>query len=124
MNEGDFAQISCIVTSGDKPLSITWSFHGVNTDSLGIDNGITTTNIGGRMSMLVIEKVKHNHQGNYTCQSTNQAGTSSHTAQLRVNGKCICCLKGLRKAFIKNLVLFFFRASQDWSFSILFESNE
>ena len=25
MNEGDFAQISCIVTSGDQPLTISWS---------------------------------------------------------------------------------------------------
>ena len=86
MNEGDFAQISCIVTSGDRPLSITWSFHGVNTDDLGTDTGITTSNLGSRMSLLVIDQVKHTHQGNYTCQATNQAGTRSHTAQLIVNG--------------------------------------
>lgn len=87
MNEGDFAQISCIVTSGDRPLSISWSFHGI--DSQVSDNGITTSNIGGRMSMLVIEDVKHTHQGNYTCQATNEAGTSSHTAYLKVNGKLL-----------------------------------
>ena len=87
MNEKDFAQISCIVTSGDKPLSITWSFHGENLDGQGLDNGISISNLGGRMSMLVIEQVKHSHQGNYTCQATNKAGTRSHTAQLVVNGK-------------------------------------
>ena len=86
MNEGDFAQISCIVTSGDKPLSIMWSFHGTQTENQGLDNGITTSNIGGRMSMLVIEHVKHIHQGNYTCQATNQAGSNSHTTTLLVNG--------------------------------------
>lgn len=86
MNEGDFAQISCIVTSGDKPLSITWTFHGTQTETPGMDNGITTSNIGGRMSMLVIDYVKHIHQGNYTCQASNQAGSSSHTAKLLVNG--------------------------------------
>ena len=51
MNEGDFAQISCIVTSGDQPLTISWSFHGADGLSLsraGADNGISTTNLGSR----------------------------------------------------------------------------
>ena len=63
-----------------------WSFHGTQTENQGMDNGITTSNIGGRMSMLVIEHVKHIHQGNYTCQATNQAGSNSHTTTLLVNG--------------------------------------
>ena len=37
MNEGGFAQVSCIVSEGDEPLSINWSFHGhALSDSLGI----------------------------------------------------------------------------------------
>ena len=28
INEGDSAQSSCIVTPGDQPLTISWSFHG------------------------------------------------------------------------------------------------
>ena len=89
MNEGDFAQISCIVTSGDQPLTISWSFHGIDGDVAGgegADNGITTTNLGSRMSLLVIEQVGHHHQGLYTCQAKNAAGTSSHTTELKVNG--------------------------------------
>ena len=87
MNEGDFAQISCIVTSGDQPLTISWSFHGDGTESDTPDNGITTTNLGSRMSMLVIEQVKHTHQGYYTCQAKNNAGLSSYSTRLKVNGK-------------------------------------
>lgn len=89
MNEGDFAQISCIITSGDQPVTLSWSFHGEGQvqQALG-NNGISISNIGKRMSMLVIEEVKSSHQGNYTCQATNPAGTRSHTAQLRVNGNC------------------------------------
>ena len=87
MNEGDFAQISCIVTSGDQPLTISWSFHGDGTESDSPDNGITTTNLGTRMSMLVIEQVKHTHQGYYTCQAKNNAGVSSYSTRLKVNGK-------------------------------------
>ena len=87
MNEKDFAQISCIVTSGDKPLTITWTFHGESLEGKGLDNGISISNLGSRMSMLVIDEVKHSHQGNYTCQASNKAGTRTHTARLVVNGK-------------------------------------
>ena len=91
MNEGDFAQISCIVTSGDQPLTMSWSFHGLDgpnrlKSSTPGNNGITTTNLGSRMSMLVIEQVQHHHQGTYTCLAKNEAGTSSYTTELRVNG--------------------------------------
>ena len=88
MNEGDFAQISCIVTSGDQPLAISWSFHSVDGLSLSnnLDNGITTTNLGSRMSLLVIDQVKHHHQGLYTCLAKNSAGKTSFTTELKVNG--------------------------------------
>ena len=51
INEGDSAQNSCIVTPGDQPLTISWSFHGADGLSLsgaGADNGISTTNLGSR----------------------------------------------------------------------------
>ncbi len=83
MNEGDFAQVSCVVNSGDEPLSITWTFHG---DKVGQDTGITTSNLGSRMSILVIQSVGYGHRGNYTCQAKNEAGTRTHTAELKVNG--------------------------------------
>ncbi len=84
MNEFDFAQLSCIVNSGDLPLSISWSFHG---DKVGTETGIATTNLGPRMSMLVINEVSYHHKGNYTCQATNAAGTRSHTTELKINGR-------------------------------------
>lgn len=104
MNEGDFAQISCIVTSGDQPLTISWSFHGSGGEGEG-DGGITTTNLGTRMSMLVIEKVEHQHQGLYTCQAKNGAGSSSYTARLKVNGKASL---RLRLRSLSSLEIFHF----------------
>ena len=87
MNEGDFAQISCIVTSGDQPLTISWSFHGTDGEAgEGVDKGISTTNLGSRMSMLVIDNVRHHHQGQYTCQAKNGAGSRESSAELKVNG--------------------------------------
>ena len=84
LNEGAFAQASCVVSQGDEPLQVSWSFHGGHITS---DLGIITTPIGSRGSMLLITSVKHVHRGNYTCTAKNNAGTQSQTVELKVNGK-------------------------------------
>lgn len=88
MNEGDFAQLSCIVNSGDQPVVLTWSFHGENDNftSKAQDMGISTTNLGPRMSILVINSVAHHHRGKYSCKARNRAGMQTRTAELKVNG--------------------------------------
>ena len=83
IKEDSFAQIMCVVTEGDEPFNIAWSLHGHNLTS---DLGITTSNIGGRTSLLMIPKVNYKHMGNYTCKASNKAGSVSHTASLKVNG--------------------------------------
>ncbi len=83
MNEGDFVQLTCVINSGDEPLTISWTFHG---DKVGPETGITTTNLGPRMSILAISQVGYRHRGNYTCQAKNGAGVRSHTTELKVNG--------------------------------------
>ena len=50
------------------------------------------------MSMLVIEQVQHHHQGLYTCMAKNDAGTTSYTTELKVNGIHICAIIHHRKA--------------------------
>ena len=83
MNEGAFTQLSCVVTEGDMPLSISWSFHGHNlTSGLGIE----TSNMGPRASILMINSVGHRHRGSYTCTASNKAGKVSYTTKLNVNG--------------------------------------
>ena len=84
LNEGSFAQLSCVVTEGDEPLILSWSFHGHNLTS---DLGITTTELGSRTSILMIPSVAHKHVGNYTCKAINKAGCTSSTAELKVNSK-------------------------------------
>ena len=84
MDEGALSQISCVVSKGDEPISLSWSFHGHNLTS---GRGITITNIGSRISMLVISSVDHEHMGLYTCKAVNKAGEASHSARLKVNGK-------------------------------------
>ena len=84
MDEGSFAQVSCIVTKGDQPLVISWSFHGSNITS---ELGITTMPTGPMGSLLMIPSVGHKHRGTYTCKARNPAGVRSQSVELRVNGK-------------------------------------
>ena len=83
MDEGGFAQLSCIVTKGDEPLTITWFFHG---SAITPDLGIVTAPVGHRGSMLIISSIAHKHRGNYTCSVKNEAAIVSDTVELKVNG--------------------------------------
>ena len=83
MNEGQFAQVVCIVTEGDEPLDITWSLQGEIVSS---EPGLTTTALGTRTSMLTIQSVGYRHSGSYTCTASNKAGSTSQSVDLQVNG--------------------------------------
>lgn len=82
-DEGTLAQLMCTISAGDEPLGITWSFHGNDISS---DSGIMTSNFGAKTSILMIQSVDHGHRGLYTCMAKNNAGKSSSTAELKVNG--------------------------------------
>ena len=84
MSQGDFAQLTCVITRGDKPLSITWSLKG---DIINSDPTLTTTMIGTQTSFLMISSVDYQHSGTYTCRAENPAGVATHSAELKVNGK-------------------------------------
>ncbi len=83
MNEGDYAHVSCIVTSGDMPLTIRWSLHGHGVEA---GQGIETSQAGSRANFLSIPSVGHRHSGIYTCTAKNDAGTTSWSTELKVNG--------------------------------------
>jgi hypothetical protein len=83
INTGESVQLNCHVSKGDKPLKITWNFHG---EELSSHMGITTTKIGDRTSLLTISSVMAGHSGNYTCTAQNAAGSISYTTTVHVNG--------------------------------------
>ena len=83
VNQGEFAQLMCVIRKGDKPLSITWSLKG---DIISSDPVLTTTMIGTQTSLLSISSVDYQHSGVYTCRAENPAGITSYSAELLVNG--------------------------------------
>ena len=83
VNQGEFTQLTCVVSKGDHPLSLTWSLKGELVSS---GPTLTTTMLGTQASMLVISSVDYHHSGVYTCRAENPAGVTTHSAQLKVNG--------------------------------------
>ena len=83
MDEGEFAQVICIVSKGDEPLRLRWSMQG---ETISPGPTISTTLLGTRTTMLTIQSVGYRHSGEYTCIASNEAGSVSSSTQLRVNG--------------------------------------
>ena len=76
------------VVSGGTISNVNGHRQGVN--HFGISDAIEQVSIRANdeySSTLVIDRLAFGHRGNYTCTATNAAGTSSHTAELTVNGK-------------------------------------
>ena len=83
MDEGSFGQLLCTVLTGDAPFSFSWSLQGAKVSS---EAGLTTSQLGQRASLLMIERVGHRHSGTYICKVTNEAGSAIATTELKVNG--------------------------------------
>ena len=83
INQGQVGQLLCTVVEGDEPMTITWSLQG---EELSSGPEMITSQIGARSSLLMISSISHRHSGKYTCIASNAAGSSSHSAELKVNG--------------------------------------
>ncbi|KAK2577363.1 hypothetical protein KPH14_003479 [Odynerus spinipes] len=83
MNAGEFANLQCIVSTGDLPLNIRWSYPG---EEMGGSSGVLAKKVADRVSMLMISVITAKHAGEYVCTAENAAGTASHSTTLTVNG--------------------------------------
>lgn len=93
---GQAAQVTCLVSEGDSPLNISWSFSGSLLKSLA-ELGISTSMIGQKANVLLIETASAQHRGNYTCSviSLPSSTVTRYTAELNINGKVFMNLDDL-----------------------------
>ncbi|XP_056643974.1 cell adhesion molecule Dscam2 isoform X2 [Diorhabda sublineata] len=96
---GQTTQVTCLVTEGDTPLNISWSFQGRYVDP---QNVISTTKIGQKANLLLIDSVTESQAGNYTCIAANKAGSVSFTASLNVYVPPRWILEPTDKAFAQG----------------------
>ncbi|XP_035901253.1 Down syndrome cell adhesion molecule-like protein Dscam2 isoform X37 [Anopheles stephensi] len=96
---GNTASVSCIITKGDVPIDIGWSFNGRR---LAANDAVMITNSGPRISILSIDAVDSRHAGNYTCHASNRAGSTKHTAELQVMVPPRWILEPTDKAFAQG----------------------
>uniref|UniRef100_A0ABD2WQD2 Ig-like domain-containing protein n=1 Tax=Trichogramma kaykai TaxID=54128 RepID=A0ABD2WQD2_9HYME len=84
VNSGEAVSSVCTVSRGDQPLEFNWYLNGQLVDPEqrpGLQ--ILTSK---RRSLLEIEAVQASDAGEYTCSVSNQAGATSHSSVLAVNG--------------------------------------
>ncbi|KAL1516797.1 hypothetical protein ABEB36_000653 [Hypothenemus hampei] len=82
MHVGDRASLTCSVTKGDLPLTITWTRDG---RILTPGSSVSITQVDQFTSILVIESLSPEHNGNYSCVVRNAAAQVAYTQQLAVN---------------------------------------
>lgn len=81
---GEAAQVTCLVSAGDPPLDISWSFH---SKAEMAQLGISTMKNGQKASMLLIESAGYQHRGVYTCTAKNPAGVTNFSTTLDIHGR-------------------------------------
>lgn len=84
LHVGDRATLTCAVTKGDEPLTIAWHKDGRQIVSSQMQMHIQQ--VDSFTSILLIESLSQEHNGNYSCVVRNLAAEVSHTQQLVVNG--------------------------------------
>lgn len=80
---GERASLTCSVTKGDAPLTVTWLKDGKPLDP---KHHLAVQQVDQFNSILLIESLSPEHNGNYSCVARNPAAEVVHTQRLVVNG--------------------------------------
>lgn len=76
--------VICLAVSEDKPIHFQWDINGKILENT--KSNITIEN-SEKYSVLILNNVKIENGGNYTCTAKNRYGSSKHSAYLNVKGK-------------------------------------
>ena len=101
---GDLVTATCVVRSGDSPLTLLWLRDG---RPLPPADDLVTRDTGDRISVLLIPHVRAAHVGRYTCQASNAAGTARLSATLVARGTATpaCAASQYRGPRLRRLAL-------------------
>lgn len=86
LHVGDRASLTCSVTKGDLPLTISWHKDGRSVEPAQL---VSITQVDQFTSILLIESLSQEHNGNYSCVVRNLAAEVQHTQHLMVNGNSL-----------------------------------
>ncbi|XP_073976308.1 Down syndrome cell adhesion molecule 2 isoform X2 [Rhodnius prolixus] len=79
---GERASLTCSVTKGDPPLTVSWLKDGRPLDP---KHRLAVQQVDQYNSILLIESLSPEHNGNYSCVARNPAAEVIHTQRLVVN---------------------------------------
>lgn len=77
--------VTCIVLSGDPPITLRWLKDGHPIMEEELDASILYAG-NGFVSTLTINSLAYKHNGNYSCEATNDVGSGSVSSRLIVKG--------------------------------------
>lgn len=83
---GERADVICTLRRGDLPVTFRWYFNGreIEGEKLG-----KVASYDVRSSVYLMDKLRAENVGNYTCTVTNAAGTDTAAGQLLVEGEFV-----------------------------------
>ncbi|KAG8195695.1 hypothetical protein JTE90_002959 [Oedothorax gibbosus] len=81
---GERADVICTLRRGDLPVTFRWFFNNrpIEDEKLG-----KVASYDVRSSVYLMESLKAENVGNYTCEVTNKAGQDMASGQLLVEGE-------------------------------------
>lgn len=79
-----FVVVSCILLSGDRPVSFKWLKNG---QSLSVDSDRVIIKNDESFSVLEIRRLESQDVGNYTCRAHNSFGKDEKSSQLIIKCK-------------------------------------
>lgn len=100
---GSRVAVQCVLDKGDPPVLLEWMHDDRPATEL---QGVSVTPLGQYVLALVIEEVRTQHAGNYTCKASGRSGNgvidAVHSSMLFVHGTFYGVLKHLTFPFVET----------------------